>query len=1147
MVNCRKRDFTRLTTTLIGIVGVTVLAGGLVFGQNFSAAISGFVHDTTGAVIPGTTVTAKHTETGLTRTVQTNEEGGYTMPQLPVGSYEITAEKPGFRQQVRSGITLVVAQEAVVNLTLNVGDLAEKITVTEDIPIVNTTLSSVSGLINQQQIKDMPLNGRSFNDLLVLNTNVNDNRANTNAGGPSFSISGKRLETNRWTINGMDYVGTNSQGTTNAPNGMSDQLLGVEAVREYNVLGHSYGAEYGKRSGGQVTVVTTSGTNQWHGAVFEYLRNNKLDARPFFSQETAPFKRNQFGGSLGGPIVRDKMFIFGTYEGFRERLAKDTTTIVPSAQARQGLIPCYLAYPTNTATACPDRGAYVTAPNLVPGILPFFRYWPAPNGPELLTNGLPDGSALSFSNPSRPVNEDFGLSRFDYTLSTQDTLSTSFSADRGTRNNPPDNPVMIERSGNSLYTLSTQETHIFSPTVVNTATFGYARAWADQVATPDQPFPDSLLFMKGGNRNNPGALIIGGGTSTAQAATFTSANGQNPFNSSRQNFSGSNDLRMTMGRHSLSLGVWFQRVQQGVFSSAQNNAGTLTYRTLLDMLQDRPQQLQAAPGPVPLTFRTTEAAWYFQDDIKLRPNLTVRLGLRDEMTSGWNEVNGHASTYIFDQAGFILTQPNIGKSALIENNALALWQPRVGVAWDPSGTGRWAVRAGFGIHNDLQDNLANRMNSNAPFNARLVIQNTPLVDTSFVRSGQLVPPILRNGPLPSNSPGAPSCSAESPLVTPPACSIFAPGGIEPNMHTPTTQEWSLEVERGITQELALELSYVGSQSYHLPANVDTNSMLPLRCDNPTGCLAGGTLAARAPSPQDPCGIPCRVPQGTEYFPWGAGAPNTRPNRFVGATQTFMYLGNSSYHGGSVSLTKRARSGLTFKTSYTFSKVLDMNSGLLSGTHQNEGSTILSRYNLRLNKGIASYNVQHQFTNNFLYQLPFGSGKAFGSGATGWVEKLIANWQWNGIVSVQSGFPVTPLVGSNRSGNGDTRQPDVPNWNPDFKGKVVLGVGEFKKTGRYFDPNAFVLPSPGTFGNVARGSLMGPGFFNVNTSLFKRIPLKENLNLQFRAEAFNVFNHANFSHPELIIFSDTNIAGSAGVIRETANRERQIQFALRLQF
>src|SRR5216117_1366623 len=401
-VNCRKRGLTRLTTTLIGIVGVITLAGGLVFGQNFSAAISCVERDATGAVLPGVSVTAKHTETGLMRTVNTSEEGGYTMPSLPVGAYEVTAEKRGCKQRGRRGSTLVVAQEAVVNLTLDIGDLKEQVTVTEEIPIVNTTLNSVSGLINQQQVKDMPLNGRSFNDLLLLNTNVNDNRSNTAQGAPSFSIAGKRLETNRWTINGMDYIGTNSQGTDNAPNGMSNQLLGVEAVREYNVLGHSYGAEYGKRSGGQITVVTTSGTNQWHGSAFEYLRNNKLDARNFYSSTdgASPFKRNQFGGSLGGPIVRDKMFVFGTYEGFRERLNDDTTAIVPSARARQGLIPCYLANPnpTNTAAACPDRGAYVTAPSLVPGILPFFRYWPAPNGPELFQNGLPTGSALQFSN-----------------------------------------------------------------------------------------------------------------------------------------------------------------------------------------------------------------------------------------------------------------------------------------------------------------------------------------------------------------------------------------------------------------------------------------------------------------------------------------------------------------------------------------------------------------------------------------------------------------------------------------------------------------------------------------------------------------------------------------------------------------------------
>jgi len=680
---------------------------------------------------------------------------------------------------------------------------------------------------------------------------------------------------------------------------------------------------------------------------------------------------------------------------------------------------------------------------------------------------------------------------------------------------------MIQRQSNALYTLSGQETHIFSATVVNTASFGWARAWADQDAVPSEPFPDSLLFLKGGNRNNPGALIIGGGTSTAQASTFTSANGQNPLNSSRQNFTGSNDLRLTKGRHNLSMGVWFQSVQQGVFSSVQNNAGTLTYPTLLAMLQDRPTQLQAAPGPVPLNFRTTESAWYFQDEFKLRPNLTVRLGLRDEMTTGWNELNGRGANYRYDQAGFILTQPNVGQSVFIRNNARALLQPRVGLAWDPTGTGRWAVRAGFGIHNDLQDNLANRMNSNPPFNVRLVIPNTPILT------------ILRNGPLPSDSPGAPSCSAESPLVSP-ACSIYAPGGVDPDLHTPTTQEWSLEVQRGITQELALEVSYVGSQSYHLPAATDMNTIRPLRCENPAGCLAGGILQAAQWN---------MVPQGVDYIPAGA----TRPNRFVGSGQTWMYFGTSSYHGGTVSLTKRARSGLTFRTSYTFSKVLDMNSGLLSGQHQNEPPIILNRYNLKLNKGIASYSVDHQFNTNFLYQLPFGSGKAFGSGATGWVEKLIGNWQWNGIVSVQSGFPITPLVGSNRSGDGNGRNPDPPNWNPNFKGKVVLGVDEFKKSGHYLDPNAFVLPLAGTYGNVARGALRGPGFFNVNTSLFKRIPLKERLNMQFRVEAFNVLNHANFRYPELIIFSGNDFAGSAGVIPSTANRERQIQLALRLEF
>jgi len=309
MVRRRGRGFYALAALLAGMIGLSGSGSSPAFGQNFSAAISGVVRDTTGAVVPGVSVTAKHTDSGLTRTVNTNENGDYRMPSLPVGAYELTAEILGFKPLVRRGISLAVAQEVVLNLTLEVGNLQDEVTVTGEAPLVNTTLASTAGLITGEQLKDLPLNGRSFHELMTLNPHTVDNRSNS--GQASFSVAGKRTENNRWTINGVDYVGDNATGQYNAPSGISGQLLGVEAIREFNVLSHSYGAEYGKRSGGQVTAVTTSGTNQLHGTAFEYLRNSALDARNFFDAEVAPFKRNQFGGSLGGPIGRDKMFIFG--------------------------------------------------------------------------------------------------------------------------------------------------------------------------------------------------------------------------------------------------------------------------------------------------------------------------------------------------------------------------------------------------------------------------------------------------------------------------------------------------------------------------------------------------------------------------------------------------------------------------------------------------------------------------------------------------------------------------------------------------------------------------------------------------------------------------------------------------------------------
>src|SRR5213593_4396716 len=380
MLKRSRRNLRRSATLLIAVLAGIALAGGLVFGQEFSATMSGVVHDASGGLVPGVTVTAKHTESGLTRTAVTNETGSYRLPTLPVGAYEVTAELSGFKQQVRRGVNLVVTQEAVVNFTLEVGAAAEQVTVTEDAPLVNTTLSSTAGLVTKDQIKDLPLNGRSFLELMTLNAGVITNRSNTSDNNvPSFSIAGKRPDSNRFTMNGMDYVGNNAGGTYTAPQGISGFLLGVDAVREFNVLGHTYGAEYGKRAGAQVTIVTTSGTNQWHGSGFEFLRNSALDTRNFFDDVKGPFQRNQFGGAMGGPIARDKMFFFGNYEGFRERLGVTQNGYVPSRQVRQGLWP-------NAA------GQYAPAPNLEPRMLPFFRYWPEPNGPEQFLNGLPTGT-----------------------------------------------------------------------------------------------------------------------------------------------------------------------------------------------------------------------------------------------------------------------------------------------------------------------------------------------------------------------------------------------------------------------------------------------------------------------------------------------------------------------------------------------------------------------------------------------------------------------------------------------------------------------------------------------------------------------------------------------------------------------------------
>src|SRR6266700_2045882 len=465
--------YGRLGTAIVLLIALLPCVA---LAQTATATIVGVVKDTSGALIPGVRITVKHTDTGQTRAAISSDSGSYNVPLLPVGAYEISTMMPGFKQQVRSGINLVIGQQAVIDITLEVGAAAEQITVSEEAPLVNTTLSSTSGLITEQQVKDLPLNGRSFDQLLVLNAGVVNNSSNMTGGGfPAFSVAGHRQETNRFLINGVDWIGGNATHQFITPSGASSQLLGVEAVREYNVLEHTYGAEYGKRAGGQVSIVTSSGTNQWHGDLFEYHRNSALDAKNYFEDEKGPFKRHQFGGTIGGPVKKDKLFVFGNYEGFQQRLAQSTRGIYPDVPSRQGLLPCYLATPSACPASAPfaARAGLVTVPNLKPGMLPYANlWWPVPNGGEVPSpEGLPTGTAYNYNNAVQKIHENFVMTRVDYVFSAKDTLFGNYTISDGQWDSPQLDSYYTQFVPLRSQTFGMTETHVFSPTVVNSVTW----------------------------------------------------------------------------------------------------------------------------------------------------------------------------------------------------------------------------------------------------------------------------------------------------------------------------------------------------------------------------------------------------------------------------------------------------------------------------------------------------------------------------------------------------------------------------------------------------------------------------------------------------------------------------------------------------
>ena len=1060
-----------------------------------SAAISGQVVDASGAAVRGASITVKSLETAAVRSATTDEAGRFTVLSLPLGPQEVKAEKAGFKTAIRTGIHLQLGQNAVVNLRLEVGELYQPVTVSGDAPLVNTTTSSVSGLVGERQLRDLPLNGRSFDNLIALNPAAINysamKSANTSTSdGNTFSVAGRRTGDNLFLLNGIEYTGSSQLAVT--PGGASGELLGIDAVREFNVLTDTYPAEYGKRPGAQVSIVTRSGTNALHGTVFEFLRNSALDARNFFDQASVPpFRRNQFGGALGGALRKDRLFLFGNYEGFRQSLALSSVSVVPDSQARQGLLPN------------PLTGVYATALNLKSSMLAYMAFWPQANGAELLSNGVASGAALSYNNPKKSIREDFATARADYLIRARDTLSAAYTLDSGHSLIPLADPLFASYTTLGMQVASLEETHIFSSRALSTLRLGYSRAAFQLESSPLASFPPALSFVNGAS---PGGIVINGGvTTTGSNGTVTSAGPNNAAGvwNRRNLFTVSDSVQIARGVHQISAGVWLQRLRDNE-DTASRQLGVASFSNLTTFLQGTVATFQVVPAANELGWRSLYGAWYFEDAVRLRPHLTLQAGIRHEFTSGWNETSGRAANYVTDSSGVLVTAPRVGDSAFTKNNAKLLFSPRISLAWDPFGNGKTAVRTGFGTYYSLIDALSFLLNSLPPANGSVSYAGAPL--------SSLLPVV------PGIQP-APSCSAT--VLAP--CTVYAPQGIQPDAKTPTVEEWNLTIERQLAAGTLVRVAYVGSHGYHGLLSVDPNVIPAQVCASAGGCQTGGVAAS----------LRGLAPQGAQYIPVGA-----RPNPYLSAGFFWYTEGNSSYNALETEVSRHVSQRLEFRANYTWSKNLDMNSGLTGAQSQNQAQMILDPHDLPRDWALSALNVASQTSVSAHYELPFGPGK------------LTGGWQINGIAALLAGFPFTPQIGANRSEDGDTRNPDRPSVNPAFTGPIVL-----HSPSQWFNPNAFTLPAFATYGNLGRATLTGPGLATLDLSLFKTAAISEKVRLQFRAEFFNLLNHANFGPPNAIVFSNGTttasttpaISPTAGLITATATTSRQIQLGLKLIF
>lgn len=1114
------------------LFALAVVFGCSLLAQSELASLSGTVTDSSGAVIRDAKLTLTNTGTGQALTAATDSEGRYFIPTIRPGLYSITASAPGFKKYVNQALTLQVAQQVRFDVSLTVGDTTESVTVSTEAPLLEGESASRGAVIDQRKIVELPLNGRDYNQLATLSPGVllPTPRLNSIGFRGAFNVNGNRAFHNAFLLDGVDNT-----SYSNSFRGNNIQVIqpSIDALQEFKIQTNAYSAEYGRSAGALVNAVIKSGTNAYHGSAYYFHRNRALDAANFFANKSGaekPFRlRNQFGGTLGGPILKNKLFAFGDYEGLRDRAGTVRFTSVPQTPWTQGrfTIPIFNPFnPNDTGTdfrvpATPDcnngQGFCWQIPsNRIDAVgRRVLAVAPAPN------TGAPGQIDNNFVNVpvDRQDSNQFDI-RVDNNLTDKFNWFGRYSFYDSLLFRPAPRPGLAEGSFNDTFGaadlrsqgLAIGANYIFSPRIVNDFRFGFAKG--DFFQNPPNfgsGCPEALIGLRGAPTDESicGGLPVfnfPGGIQRRLGRTTSVPQFQTP-----RSYDFRDAITINRGAHVFKFGGEFLHVQTGIldvgsllgnfdFSGRFSNQNGQWQGAIADLLMGFPTRYQQDSRTVFNMFQRMVFT-YFQDDWKVNRRLTVNLGIRYEYSTPPIERDGQAANWNFQTRSFqqANTNGNLYERSLIypDNNNFA---PRVGLAFQA--TTRTVIRAGYGMF----FNHSNRQGREGllGFNPPFII----LADSNIGGAGRLLD-TQANIKLDRGIPAGFVDISRVNLAT------VGRRAQDQGQRAAYVQQWNFGIQQELVRDVVFDIAYVGNKGSKLAAFRNLNPF---------------TFTFNA-----------------------AGAPVTgarvyAPQNFLGDIQFQENLGRSSYHSLQIRLEKRFSAGLTFLSSYTWGKALTDSVDHLSTSGAGNGVDVgvfrepQNPFSRRDMYGPAEFDVTHRWVTSAVYQLPYGRGKRFD--ASGFMDAVFGGWEFSPIFTWQTGLALTINQAQILNLGGERRS--RPNRLADGS------LPESQRTvDRWFDTSAFVPLSatPGAagfvpnqaFGNSGIGILRGPGLVNFDFNLAKTFRVSESNSFQLRAEFFNAFNHANFGVPGVT-------AGTGfGQIVNTSTEARIIQFAVKYRF